>query len=586
MTNANGKTATVTKAIENFKPQTTHRLVGDYMVRVSYDIKNGEAVEKRITIPFYGQITKKLTVHHDDGRREVILTIAGKASGKPYTVEVKADEYTDTKKLYLALFNHFQGLPPPIDQHLRKFIEPAITAITSEHEMSQIDAIPCTGWTPTGKAFVMPGNSVGRGNFICKLGEVEAELKHFGLTQPARPELEQAFMHLMSLKNIYRPGTVYTVIAHAFLPPLIRWVGNRIRYIYHIHGETGSGKTELAKIIMGLYGPQKEDAITYKWTDTPVGAESRAYALKDCLMLIDDFKPGTVTQNHRWVAFIQAAVDAMGRKRGTITGRGQAALPPRALLLSTGETVPDAGEESYTARMLQARLNYQETTGWNEQLGHIQDNAGILNGLMYEYINWLLKGNGQGVTEEYQALQNEAPNVKHARLRNNYVANRLGFTMFVDFCKHSQLMSNDEAEYYLEQHQTALLEITQETSQAAHSQRYSQRFAHALVQAMEVNAVYIADGPEDTHVQNYVGWKDDTFIYILAGGMKMIQRWARGNDAEININVGTLRRQLYYDGLTYSTPARIDKGYYDHQPIKGGKLVTALYREKLAELVA
>lgn len=561
-------------------PGSTYALEGEKMVYTSYKTSKGEIVPHKNYFPFYGQITEKLTILHEHGQ-EVVFTIEGEKSGRPYTTEVTAAEFVNPHKLYLALIQAMPGKPPVLKPTLRVHLEPAISALTDERQMKQTKAVTHTGWTPDGKAFVMPRQTVGRKNYVCKLGEVEHELNGFGLKKGTREEVEIAYLILLSLKKIYRPATIYTLIAHAFLPPLLNWVGNQARYMYHIHGETGALKTELAKIIMSLYGPLKSAAITYKWSDTPIGAEQRAHALKDCLMLIDDLKPSTITQNHRWVAFIQAAVDAAGRKRATITGKAGESFPPRALLLSTGETVPYAGEESYTARMIQARLEPQ-AGGWNDQLANVQEKDHLLSGLMYEYIDWLRLGNGRNALLVYKEKLAKAPTLKHNRLSSNFAANLLAAEMFSRFCLDYGLMAAQDGERFLAQHLDGLTEIITETAEMAHSERYSQRFVAVLCDMIETGSVHVAKHPLDkSPPQNYIGWFDKDYTYLHMGGVGLIKTLARRVGIDINIDRGTLLRQLYNDGMIHSTTARIRARKFDYQHPGTRKMVVAFFQEKL-----
>jgi hypothetical protein len=126
------------------------------------------------------------------------------------------------------------------------------------------------------------------------------------------------------------------------------------------------------------------------------------------------------------------------------------------------------------------------------------------------------------------------------------------------------------------------LEIIQETADVAHSERYSQRFVTALRDAIETGAVLVTPEPHDKAPANtYIGWEDDTFVYVTSGGIKLVKMFAQRTGMDINIDLTTLRRQLYTDGLTYSTAARIEANRYDYQPFQGSKLVTAFFQDML-----
>jgi hypothetical protein len=558
------------------------------MVHISWKSVGGELVKlKKYVAPFVCSIEEKMTIYNETGQ-EVVYTLTGRKGRIPFTAEITADDWADPRRLVSAILRYLPGKPPDTDPALRQHWGPAIAHLTEEEKMRQVKAISSTGWTPDGKAFVMPGGGVGQG-YVCNLDEnMAAELKHFGLKEQDREKNRAALAALLALVKVYRETVVYTLLAHVFLPPLLRFVGDEARYLYHIHAETGSYKTELAKFVMGLYGPQGSAAITYKWSNTPYGAESRAYTLKDCLLVLDDLKPGTISEadKQKWVAFVQAAVDALGRKRATISGRAATSMPPRALILSTGEAIPEAGEASYTARMILAELNKQPE-GRNLLLDRLKLRIPLLAGLMYDYIAWLLAGDGQGAADTYRELQQHGITTSHARLAANFASNRLGAVMLVKFCRDRGYLGQRAGEIVLRRHQQALLGVVASTDSKAQSERYSQRFIIALKDALDTGFCYLVAETKPDEVPAWrdkrVGWQDDTYIYLLSGAKEIVDQWLRqSGQTPINISKKELRKQLYDDGLSYSTEGRRNRSQYDYQaldPITGVKLmVVALYK--------
>lgn len=567
----------------------TYSVQNGQMLYTTWKTVSGDIIPvKKYVAPFTCYIEEKLTIF-EEFDQYVIYTLEGKKGNIPFTAKVTADDWADPKKLVSCILRYLPGKPPDTDPNLRKHWGPAISALTDERQMKQIKAIPSTGWSPDGKAFVMPRGGVGKG-YMCQLDPgIEQELGAFGLTEQSTTDNRMALAALISLTGVYKQSVIYTLIAHAFLAPLLRWVGNEARYLYHIHADTGSLKTELAKLIMSLYGPLDSQGITYKWTNTPYGAESRAYTLKDCLMLIDDLKPGAINEvdKAKWVAFVQAAVDAMGRKRATISGRAAASLPPRALILSTGEAIPEAGEASYTARMLLAELNRQPDSVRNQTLDRIKAKAHLFSGLMYDYIIWLLQGDGQGALETFRQLQSESSIItQHTRLSANSASNRLGAVILVKFCQARGYLGERAGRLFLEKHWQGLNEIVSQTDAKAHSERYSQRFITALKDAIDTGFCYLSDAARDRRV----GWQDQTYIYLLSGSKEIVDQWLRqSGQTPINISKKDLRKQLFDDGLTYSTEGRVNRGFHDYQALDPATdkkiMVTALYIEHLDQIL-
>lgn len=559
------------------------------MTLTTFRTADGSVVpHKRTIAPFHCYITEKLTIYEEHDRR-VLFTLKGQIGNRHFKAQVSSDDWADPKKLFSMLLRYLPGKPPSTDPAMRKYIGPAIAALTDAGKMKQTKAQAATGWTPDGKAYVMPTDSVGDSSYICQFdNSLAAEFAGFNLTPREPDQLATATNALLSLTHIYKPSVITTLIAHAFLPPLLRWIGDEARYVYHIHADTGSLKTELGKIIMALYGPIGTAGITYKWTNTPIGAEHRAHALKDCLFLIDDLKPGTIneTDKQRWVAFVQAAVDALGRKRAAISGRASTALPPRALLLSTGEAIPEAGEASYTARMLMAELNRQPTDSngliiRNALLDEIKVQSIYFSGLMRGYIEWLLAGKGQGVEKIFAQIQRETRVSGHARLASNFAANRTAAVMFAQFLETAQLLTPEQAQSFLSVHHHGLTNIVKATARLAHEERYSLRFINGLRDALGTGFVKLSDTP----CENRVGWEDDEFIYLLPGAKELVDQWLRAaGQPTINIAKGALRKQLFDDLFTHSVGLRLDQGHFDRQlkdPATNNRIfVLSVFREK------
>ena len=568
---------------QHLRPKYEINRAGE-MVYITYKTQDGSIQEnRRIVAPFTCQIVEKLVIYDEDDRR-VTYTLQGKKGVKSFTAKISAEDWTDPKRLVGTILKFLPGKPPSTDPAMRKYWGPAIAALTDEQQMREISALPSTGWTPDGKAYVMPVDSVGDSRYICKFDAgLAQEFAGFNLTPRSREEQQTAVNALFDLIRIYNPAVIDTLLAHAFLPPLLRWVGDEARYLYHIHADTGSLKTELGKLIMSLYGPVGTAGITYKWTNTPIGAEARAHALKDTLMLIDDLKPGTISENDqaRWVAFIQAAVDALGRKRAAVSGRASVALPPRALLLSTGEAIPEAGEASFTARMLLAELDRQ-SPGRNQLLDDIKAKAHLFSGLMREYIAWLLKGKGRDAAKKYREIQSTGMATRHARLANNWASNRLGAVMLAQFLQESRLLTVEQVTSYLSNHLTGLNRIVEATANKAHEERYSQRFINGLRDALGAGHAVLSN----ELVENRVGWQDDVYIYLLSGAKEIVDQWLRrSGQLPINISKKALRKQLFDDGLTHSTQKRIEVGDFNYQTIdpatNSRSLIIAVHKERL-----
>jgi hypothetical protein len=119
-------------------------------------------------------------------------------------------------------------------------------------------------------------------------------------------------------------------------------------------GKTGVFKTALAAICQQHFGPAMGPAhLPGHFASTANALESLAFHAKDALLVVDDFAPtgrhgddGLENVSER---LFRAVGNQQGRSRMVGNGRLQQSRPPRALLLATGEEVPQG-------RSIRARL--------------------------------------------------------------------------------------------------------------------------------------------------------------------------------------------------------------------------------------
>ena len=124
-------------------------------------------------------------------------------------------------------------------------------------------------------------------------------------------------------------------------------------------GKTGVFKTALAAVCQQHFGMGMDAAhLPGHFASTANALESLAFHAKDALLVIDDFAPtgrhGDDGLESIAERLFRAVGNQQGRSRMVGNGRLQQARPPRALLLATGEGVPQG--QSIRARLLIVEL--------------------------------------------------------------------------------------------------------------------------------------------------------------------------------------------------------------------------------------
>ncbi|RME72760.1 MAG: DUF927 domain-containing protein [Chloroflexi bacterium] len=497
-----------------------------------------------IVADFWAKLVHKQVIY-DDRERTVIYTLYGEKDGKEFTAKIPGEIWFDKNKLATALLPYLPGKPPVVESKKQQHWGPAFSYLGDNKESR---ALASTGWTPDGKSFVAPAGNIGSG-WECALNDNLAEhFKGYGFPRGIGDDqtAKNAVRNLLRLTEIYKPEAVYIAIAHAFLPPLLRWLPEA-RYLLHIQGSTGYGKTEFAKFFMALYGPLGDQAITYKWSDTPVGFESRAYTLKDVLMLIDDYKPGLFNRGSGdekgWVRNLQAYTSGSGRGRSQKDGAAGKLRPPRCLLISTGEDDLRFDEESIINRTLTVRLT-KPSRNKVDTYHQLVEVTAEFHTIMARYIAWLQQTRPPVKAWHKQFLaQNQHIN---SHLARNMASNLVGAEAVAQFLYETKLLDAVEINRFKDNHDQAINTAIEDTATTAAQQRYSIVFLEAISEALSYGTVYL--GEKDIMRSGYIGWYDDDYIYLTPAAVTAANEWLKKNGREIKISNGRLYDQLHLDG--------------------------------------
>lgn len=350
-------------------------------------------------------------------------------------------------------------------------------------------------------------------------------------------------------------------------------------------GPTGARKSEAAALAQAHFGRRFDSRhFPGTWEDTPSDLEAKAHAAKDCVFVIDDFRPRGPTGD---VQRLHAQADRMFRSVGNQTGRGRRtpdlrqrpAYYPRGLVLATGEDIPRGA--SVRARMAILEIGPADID--NKILSELQTAAreGALERAMAGYLRWLAAEmddwcqSAPAFLRHFRDLANaEGFATSHPRAADTYASFLLALDCFFLFAEQSgALDATTRAERYRHCDE-ALRALIQAQGDLQSDQDEVRQFLRLLKSCLNKGGAHVSDaadqgapaeqahfwgwrtirgadgGPEIRPLGARIGWVDSTRLYLDGdAAFEAAGNLARATGEAFAISQRTLWRRLHERGL-------------------------------------
>jgi hypothetical protein len=219
----------------------------------------------------------------------------------------------------------------------------------------------------------------------------------------------------------------------------------------HLSGHTGVKKTEVGALAQQHFGAAMDArALPASWSSTGNALEALASAVKDAVLVIDDFVPqGTVADRARLNALADRVLRAQGNRSGRGRLRSDATMrrvrPPRGLIISTGEEVP--GGQSLRARLVIIEVQRDDV---NTELLTLAQHAaaqGTYALAMAGYVRWLAPRLDQ-TRDEFISLTRErrtSISISHARTADAFAQLSAAWSIWLGFANDVGAVTRAEA---------------------------------------------------------------------------------------------------------------------------------------------
>lgn len=369
-------------------------------------------------------------------------------------------------------------------------------------------------------------------------------------TPPDQTELKAAVVALSDLLAVCpgKPQIGAALLAAVARAPLGEC--SPTDFSIFLQGVTGSRKSSVAAIALAFFGEFNARRFPANWSDTDNDLEHKAFAVKDGVFVVDDYKP-SVSQAE--ASRLYSKAERFFRNTGNQAGRGRrgadlralAAPYNRSMTIATGEDLPKG--QSIIGRLLVLELTRADVD--LVTLSRLQNAAdtGALSRLMSFYIQWLcsrlddLKASfGESIRCLRDAALRDGFANSHTRAPEIYANLVAGSEVFVDCLIDAGLIDSVQSNVMLATIEDGLKAAFAEQDTYISEQDEVDRFIELLRSVFSSGNAHIAcrinQGPPVTHPHAW-GWRaDDSSGERIMRPMGDLIGWHCDKDGQVWLN--------------------------------------------------
>jgi hypothetical protein len=504
---------------------------------------------------FSAQVTEEIS--RDDGQdvtREFVIT--GKLeTGKPLpTVRVDSTEFAS-----MAWVNKHWGIRPVVRAGWR-----ARDQLREAIQLRSVGAKSCCIYTHTGwrvidgrRVFLHAGGALGLDEATV---ELDGELTRYRL--PLHPQdVKDAMRTSLRFLDVAPLAATIPLLAGVYLAPLIEIVP--LDSVLWLYGSTGTLKSTLAALALCHYGQFTVSSLPVSWSSSAFSLEMTCFHAKDVALVIDDFAPQSDPVKKRKMASIADYVirnvgnrDGRGRLNPDLTQRGS--HPPRGLVVSTGELLPDG--QSIQARVYV--INIQPGDVDIAALTAAQAEAGRYPHAMAGYLRW--------VADQWDFLAQYLPQKQlelrtsvlkemagsHLRIPDVLATLYLGLDLMLAYTTEVGALNEAEAQELRDRGWEALKADAEAQARRVEMEKPTVCFFEVLRDLLAQGKVRLEVregigqiGGEESGSE-LLGWYDDDCVYLLPGAAyNRVARFLRDEGLHFPVKSSALRKHLCEEGF-------------------------------------
>ncbi len=393
--------------------------------------------------------------------------------------------------------------------------------------------------------------------------ELDARLKGYKL--PDSPgDFTEAMKASLRLLDVAPLRVTLPLWSLVFLSPLcewLRWLNLEPKFLFWLHGYTGTRKTTLAKLFSCHFGELLEHPPA-SFKDTANSLEKRCFDAKDSLLLIDDFHPtGSPKEGKAMLALAQQVLRAYGDRVGRGRMKQDITLrpdyPPRGMGIVTAEDTLEVG--SSAARLFPTELLPGDVD--LSKLTEAQRQTRELSEAMYGYLEWIGEAMDSGDTDSLRNLFVERRNLAqqlnvHGRLVEAASWLYLGLSKGLDYAVSVKAIDEARRDELLTEGWKYFLGTAREQGEHVTEMKATAKFITIVGELLANGAIYTVptktkDAPPPPSFGTKVGWHDVTYYYFLPEMLyNQVSRFLSAQGEQFPVSPTTLWKQLAEEGLS------------------------------------
>lgn len=487
-----------------------------------FERQTERGTSRQVIAGWVGRILGRTSRIDDDGRIEHLTTLELTCGDERITLTVPSDLFGDLNALQRFIAGQ-AGENFTVRAGMTRHLTSAILALSGAYPRRKTYRF--MGWTQINSqwVYVSPEQSINAQGAIAESPEVELETR----LRDYRLDISDTSLSLTAFKaaiDVLPPALGPALIAFAMLPMIQRFFPPAAtRPAIHLVGTSGSGKSEIAALLMNFYGQFTRDTPPAQWGDTINTVEVLGYALADALFWVDDYK--TIYADDRtFTRFLQSYSRGMGRGRLTRDAKLRQERPCRGLILSTGETTIE-GEASVLSRMLVLEVPpWEQRDPGGATLMKLEGLRHYLTGFTAQFVQWIARRLGNDtlipeLTQRFETNSDRYRDTLKRQIRRQANTGRMVQNWAVLMTTY-QILRDFLTELRVGELLPEWTDCIVQTVNAVQEERAGQVFLDTLGQLLASGDLMLAHdmrNPEEPRPgTTIVGYLDGPYVYLLS----------------------------------------------------------------------